>query len=105
MASLAFVPSDRALDRVALWVGADSLLPQADVIVVRSPDGTLARAWADVAAACGGFAAEPDALAPYYRTAGWPSAKAHAQIAAAEAPDWARGRGVGVAAGRLTLFG
>lgn len=84
MASLAFVPSDRGLDRVALWVGADSLLPQADIIVVRSPVGTLA---------------------PYYRTAGWPSAEAHAQIAAAEEPDWARGRGVGVAAGRLTLFG
>ena len=102
---LSFIPADLGPQSVALWTAPQCLLPRADYIVVRAPGGTFARTWEDVEVACGGLPVEPNTSLPYHRTDAWPSDEALARIEAAAEPDWAEGRGVGVANGRLTLFG
>jgi len=106
IAGLTLLPEDDELASVALWTEPESLIPRADYVVVRSgASETLARAWSDVEAAVGALPREPNTVGSFYLADGWPSADALDRLAAAPTPEWAEGRGVGVANGRLTLFG
>jgi hypothetical protein len=98
--------TDEGVRSVALWTAPSCLLPRADLIVLRTGAGpTLVRAWEDVEAACGGLSLEPQTASPYHCVTAWPDPAAMERIAAAPEPAWARGKGVGVSNGRLTMFG
>lgn len=100
------LPLEDGARSVTLWTEATCLLPRADLIVLRTGKAaTLVRAWEDVEAACGGLPLEPRTASPYHVATAWPDAEAMAKIAAAPEPEWAKGRGIGVANGRLTVFG
>lgn len=106
IAGLALLPEGEGVASVALWTEPESLIPRADYVVVRTGAGeTLARAWSDVEAAVGALPLEPNTVWSFYLTGGWPSAEALDRLAATPTPQWAEGRGVGIANGRLTLFG
>lgn len=100
------LPTEDGARSVTLWIEPSCLLPRADMIVLRTGKGaTLVRAWEDVEAACGGLPLEPKTASPYHVVTACPDAQAMERIAAAPEPEWAKGRGIGVANGRLTIFG
>lgn len=106
VAGLVLLPEGEGISTVALWTEAESLIPRADYVVIRTGSSeTLARAWGDVEAAIGTLPREPNTIGAFYLAGGWPSAETLDRLAAASTPEWAEGRGVGVAGGRLTLFG
>ena len=105
VAQFSLIPTDDGVRSLALWIAPSCLLPRADLVVLRTgKTATLVRAWADVEAACG-LQPEPRTASPYYVATGWPDATAMEKIAAAPEPAWAKGKGIGVANGRLTMFG
>jgi hypothetical protein len=106
LAGLTILPDENDVPQtLALWVEAASLLPKADLIVMRAPTGTIVRRWEDVDAAFGGLPREPDTALTYAVVSDWPSGDVMAGIEAAWEPEWARGRGIGVVNGRLSIFG
>jgi hypothetical protein len=87
------------------WEGSSTLLPRADLVVLRDEtDGRIVRDWDDVASACGDFKLEPQMTPPYYMVGGLPDDTAMSAIRAAKGPTWLEGKAVGVANGRLTVF-
>ncbi len=105
VAQLAMLDTPEGRRTLALWEDPVTLLPEADVVVLRDTAGSaLARRWADVAQACA-FAAEPGIFPTYYVAQGLPDDLTMNQIRAAPELAWLKGKGVGMANGRLTLFG
>lgn len=105
VAQLAMLDTPEGRQTLALWEDSVTLLPEADVVVLRDAAGAaLARRWADVAQACA-FAAEPGMFPTYYVAQGLPGDLTMDQIRAAPELAWLKGKGVGMANGRLTLFG
>ncbi|HEY9236059.1 MAG TPA: hypothetical protein VIP08_13610 [Phenylobacterium sp.] len=106
VANLTLLPEGDTLSSIALWTEPNSLIPRADYVVIRTGSSeTLARAWGDVEQAIGVLPREPNTVAAFHVAGGWPEGDALDRLAASPTPAWAEGRGVGVANGRLTLFG
>lgn len=106
VAELTLFPTENGLVSLVLWSAARMLLPEADFAVIRLDKGhVVVRAWGDVAAACGLAPFESSTAAPYFLAAAWPDGEALARLEVAPEPEWARGRGLGIANGRLTVFG
>jgi hypothetical protein len=106
IAEFTLFPASDGVCSLALWVEPACLLPRSDFVVIRTgASETLVRAWTDVEAACGGLALEPGTASPYHAVTGWLDEAAMEQLKAAPEPEWTKGKAVGVAEGRLTLFG
>ncbi len=98
--------ADGVLQTLVLWTEPSGLLPRADFVVLHTGVGpTLVRSWQDVEAAIGGLPLEARTASPYHVVNGWPDAATLQKIAAAPEPAWAKERGIGVAHGRITMFG
>lgn len=106
LAAISLVSENGRVFSVSLWSEPASLVPVCDFVVIRSGAGcTVARPWEDFSRALGGLRIEPDVLPPYAVMDGWPDAAAFAALIRAPEPAWAAGRGLGIANGRLTIFG